>query len=352
MLGGKRFSLKDQTFFAKRLSFLINAGVPLSESIAMLGEQMRTKAHVAILRSILRDVSSGQTLSRSFAKFPNLFNEFSVQILKIGESSGTLSQNLDYLADELKKRQALRSKVVSAFIYPALITTATLGITLFLTAYLFPKIMPVFESLHVQLPLSTRIMIVASGFLTHWGFALAAVLVGCGIGLSIGLKKSVRMRTRFDQLILHAPLFGKMIRYYNIANACRTLGLLLASGLRLSEALVVTGDTTQNRIYKKEFIAMAQTVNRGENISKYLLQRPSLFPDIMGSMVAVGERSGTLSQTLVYLSGMYDAEVEDFTKNISVLIEPVLMILMGLLVGFIAISIITPIYGITQNLHA
>ena len=115
---------------------------------------------------------------------------------------------------------------------------------------------------------------------------------------------------------------------------------------------LVTSDTTTNLVYKAEFSEMAKVVNRGENISKYLLLKPKIFPDIMGSMVAVGERSGTLSQTLVYLSGMYDAEVEDFTKNISVLIEPILMILMGLLVGFIAISIITPIYGITQNLHA
>ena len=132
MLQGQRFSLKDQTFFAKRLAFLINAGVPLSESIEMLKNQMHSKAHILMLQTILSDVSNGQMLSKSFAKFPHLFNEFTVQILKIGETSGTLSQNLNYLADELKKRQALRSKVVSAFIYPALITTATFGITIFL----------------------------------------------------------------------------------------------------------------------------------------------------------------------------------------------------------------------------
>ncbi len=347
-----KFSLKEQTYFVKRLAFLINAGVPLVESLYILGDQMRAMGHIIILQKIIHDTSNGQTLSRSFAKFPKIFNEFSVQIIKVGESSGTLSQNLEYLAEELKKRQALRSKVIGAFIYPALITSATFGITIFLTVFLFPKIMPVFSSLHVKLPLSTRMMIATSDLVSHWGFLLTLGVIALIVAFTVGLKKNVRFHFLFDRIILRAPLFGKMIRFYNVSNACRTLGLLLKSGLRLSEALLVTGDTTKNLVYKKEFLHLSDVVNRGEKISLYLTKRKELFPDIMGHMVAVGERSGTLSETLVYLSQMYDAEVEDFTKNISTIIEPALMIVMGIMVGFIAISIITPIYGITQNLHA
>ena len=346
-----KFTLKEQTFFMKRLAFLINAGVPLVESLYILGGQMRAKGHVSILQKIIHDTSNGQTLSYSLSKFPNIFNEFSVQIIKVGESSGTLSQNLEYLADELKKRQALRSKVIGAFIYPALITSATFGITIFLTVYLFPKIMPVFISLHVQLPITTRTMIALSNLVVGWGILIAIIIIA-GISIfTFTLKRNIRFRAQFDSTILRVPLFGRMMCFYNVSNTCRTLGLLLKSGVSLSEALLVTADTTSNLAYKREFVLLSDVVNRGENISSHLMRQRALFPDIMGHMVAVGERSGTLSETLVYLSSVYDAEVDDFTKNISTIIEPVLMIGMGVMVGFIAVSIITPIYGITQNLH-
>ncbi len=348
----ERFTLKEQLFFIKRLSFLISAGVPLVESIAMLAEQMQGKRHTAVIQKVLVDVRAGQALSKSFAKFPHIFSDFSTYIVEVGESSGTLGQNLAYLADELQKRQALRSKVVSACIYPALITFATVGIALFLTVYLFPKIMPVFNSLHVALPLPTRVMIALSGFVIHFGLLVLVLLILGVAGVWIALAQSATVQYRLDRMLLRVPLIGSMIRFYNLANACRTLGLLLMSGLRLEEALRVTAQTTKNLVYKKAFRDLARSITRGEKVSQYLLLHEALFPDVTGHLVAVGERSGTLPQTLVYLSSMFDVEVDEFTKNIATLIEPVLMISMGVIVGFIAVSIITPIYGLTQNLHA
>jgi type II secretory pathway component PulF len=164
------------------------------------------------------------------------------------------------------------------------------------------------------------------------------------------LKRSKKFHIMFDKFAMKMPLFGAIIQYYNVANASRTLGLLLKSGIRLSEALPITAETTRNLVYRQEFYALGEAVNRGEKISTHLRRRTKYFPDVFGHMVAVGERSGTLSDTLVYLSQLYDAEVDEFTKNLSTLIEPALMMCMGILVGFIAVSIITPIYGITQNL--
>lgn len=302
--------------------------------------------------TIYKDVVSGVALSKSFAKFPRIFSAFSVQILRVGESSGTLEESLSYLAEELKKRQALKAKVIGAFIYPALITVATLGITLFLTIYLFPKIMPVFASLGIRLPLPTRIMITLSTFLTQWGL-VCVVCIACGmVCISFAARKFRIVGWYFDWITLYIPLCGRMMRFYYIASTSRTLGLLLSSGLQLHEALFVTTQTVGNRIYQEAFSGLAASVTRGDTISNYMISQKTLFPDIMIDMVAVGERSGTLQQTLVYLSDVYDSEVEEFTKNISTLIEPALMMVMGLLVGFIAVSIITPIYGITQNLHA
>lgn len=346
-----KFSLKQQTFFAKRLAFLINAGVPVLESLYILRDQTGTLGHSHILDQIIDDSANGQALSKSFAKFPKIFSQFAIHIIKVGESSGTLSQNLEYLSEELKQRQLLRRKVVSAFIYPVLITVATFGITGFLMLYLFPKIMPIFTSLHMELPLSTRVVIFLSTFFHNWGLALIAVVSVVTVAGIYAVRTSERVHYLFDSLMLRVPVIGRMLKYYNVANASRTLGLLLSSGTRLSEALHVTAETTPNLVYREYYQSLGGVVNRGEKLSVFLLKHQDHFPDVFSHMVAVGERSGTLSDTLVYLSEMYDAEVDDFTKNLSTLVEPALMIFMGIMVGFIAISIITPIYGITQNLH-
>ncbi len=345
-----RLSTKDKTFFIKRLSFLIKAGIPVLESLHMIREQTRTKSHVKMLDIIIKDVSNGQALSTGLSKFKNAFGDFAINIVSFGETSGILSENLEYLADELKKRHALRKKIVSAFIYPAIVTVATLGITGFLMIYLFPKIIPVFTSIHMELPLSTKIVMALSNFVVHYGLLSIGLLFVLLVATTVTIKKSPLIHFYFDKYLLKTPVVGKMMQDYNLANSTRTLGLLLKSGITLSEALPIANKTTQNLVYKKEFKNLSTMVSRGEKISNYMKKHRNLFPDILSQVISVGERSGNLSDSLVYLSEMYEAEVDDFTKNISGLIEPVLMIFMGIMVGFIAISIITPIYSITQNL--
>jgi type II secretory pathway component PulF len=344
-------SIKEQVFFIKRLAFLIKANVPILESLYMMKEQMTVRRHVRIVTLVIDDVANGLSLAKSLGKFARMFGDFGINIIKVGEQSGTLSQNLEYLADELKKKQTLRRKVVSAFVYPAIIVVATLGITAFLMLFLFPKIMPIFTSLHAELPFTTRVVMSATVFLQHWGLWVMGGLFLTSIGFSVALKFSTLFRLGVHHAMLRIPVIGAVIRYYNLATSMRTIGLLLKSGITLSEALPLTRDTTQNLAYKKEFEALAETVNRGEQISKYLSAHTFMFPEILSQMVSVGERSGNLSNTLLYLAEFYEAEVEDFTKNLSTLIEPLLMVIMGILVGFIAISIITPIYGITQHLQ-
>lgn len=346
-----RLSVKDQAFFAKRLSFLINSGVPILESLQMLREQGRSKTFSGVIDTVADDVANGKSLSRSLGRFPSVFGEFAVNIIRVGESTGILSQNLDYLADELKKKQALRRKTIGALVYPALITVATLGITAFLVVYLFPKIMPVFLSLKMQLPLSTRVVMAVSVFLQQWGILFLILLAAAGAACSFLLKKSKRFRRKFDASALKIPLFGRMIIDYNLANGTRTLGLLLKSGVTLSVALSITSETTKNTVYRSEWDLLSKSADRGERLSTFLEKQPALFPEILSQMIAVGERTGNLSNTFLYLSEFYEHEVDDLTKDMSSLIEPLLMVFMGLLIGFIAISIITPIYGITQNLH-
>lgn len=351
MLMSRRLGTAEQALFVKRLAFLMDAGVPIAEALQMLRDQSSERSR-SVFERIVADVESGQSLSRSLAKFEGVFGTFALSIIQVGESTGSLSQNLSYLADELTKREALKRRIISACIYPALITLATIGITIFLIAYLFPKITPVFSSLHTELPLSTRaVMAISDFFIAEW-FWILIVLVFMLFALITALQKSHRLRVFLDKVSLRLPVMGSIIRSYNLANACRALGLLTASGMQLADALTITADTTVNRTYVRAYRELREVVLRGETVSHELAQSPRLFPPIATNLIAVGERSGSLSATFLYLSDLYDGEMSDITRNLATLIEPALMIAMGLVVGFIAVSIITPIYGITQNLHA
>ncbi len=341
----------EQIFFFKRLAFLTNANLSLTEGLEVLREQTSKKRHAAIVDHLLQSVREGQPFSRALGNLPAVCSEFCVSIIQVGEQSGTLPQTLEYVAAELTKKQALKAKIIGAFMYPAVITCATLGITAFLMLYLFPKIMPIFKSLHADLPLSTRLVMGASTFLQHYGLVGMIGVVLAMAGIVFARKRSYQVRLVFDRAALRLPLMGGVLQSYYVSNTSRTLGLLLTSGMSLPQAVLITAEATPNLVYKREFEALSAVVARGERISSHFKNKHAYFPPMLCHMVAVGERSGTLSETLLYMADLYDQTLDEFTKNLSTLIEPLLMVCMGLLVGFIAVSIITPIYAITQNLH-
>jgi type II secretory pathway component PulF len=345
-----RLSLKDQIFFAKRLSFFIHAGVPLIEAIDIIRMQTRSKAKKELFNGIQKDIAEGQYLATSLARSGGVFNDFAINIIRVGEGSGILKENLTYLADELTKRKELRSKVMSALIYPAFITIATFGITILLTVFIFPKIMPIFVSLHVPLPVTTRALIAISLFLKTWGLLTLFILIVIGIAVLILRNTYPRVRHICDSMLLSLPLAGGIAKNYNLANYSRTLGLMLRSGIPITTAMGVVSETTPNLLYKNAYTEITDSLVRGETVSQGLARFPKLFPDVLTHMVSVGEKTGSLAQTLIYLAELYETEVNDLTKNLSSSIEPVLMMVMGLIVGLIAVSIITPIYAITQHL--
>src|SRR3989344_11400 len=345
-----RFSVKKQTFFAKRLSFLIKAGVPMLESVHVIKKQAKSKSEISVFEKIVSDLANGQTLAGSLSRFKGVFGNFAINIIRAGESSGTLTANLNYLANELRKKEMLRSKIMSAMLYPVIVTVATFGITGLLIVYIFPKIMPIFQSLNATLPLSTRIIIFLSEGIRNYGIYIFIGLVLLSITFSLLKKYVPRVRFISDGITLRVPFMGVIVKNYNLTNTTRTLGLLLKSGISLTESLVITADTTENVQYKKAFIDISKGVMKGKTVSELIKAFPALFPDMLEHMVAIGEKSGNLSNTLIYLSELYEGEFDDLTKNLSSSIEPVLMIIMGILVGFVAISVITPIYEITNSI--
>ena len=344
-----KVSLREQVLFAKHLAIMSKAGMPLLDSLVMLKKQTRSKSLAKIIDYVAADISNGQFLSASLERYRSIFGNLFIDIIRVGEASGILSENLNYLAEELKKKQELRRKVIGAMIYPLVILVATLGITGFLPMFIFPKILPVFKSLNVKLPVSTQILIKISNLMTQYGgwVALGILLFIAALWL---LLKITPIKFYYHFILLHTPIIGNLVKAVNLANFCRTLGLTLKSGLELVKAIPITAGTLSNLVYKKELQIIAEELTKGEAISKHIMKRPKIFPPMVAQMIVVGENTGNLSETFLYLSEFYDGEVGEFTKNLSNVLEPLLMVTMGIIVGFVAISIITPIYEVTQNI--
>lgn len=345
------FSIKEQTLFAKRLSFLVYANVPILESLKILSKQGRSRSRNKILQKVVEDVSNGNTLAQSLGKYQRTFGTFAINLIRVGETSGTLDENLNYIAEELKKRQELRRKVFGSLLYPALIVIATLGITGLITVYVFPKVLPIFASLNFELPLTTKILIFVSDFLSSYGlYLIGGILLGAIIS-GVLITKSKGAKMLFDRFLLRIPLFGKIALNYQLANFTRTLGILTKSGMGLVSSMSITSDTVSNALYRKRLVAMGEGIQKGEGIAAQFEKDMRLFPPTITHLIAIGEKTGSLSETFTYLSEMYENELDELTKSLATAIEPLLMIFMGLLVGFVAVSIITPIYQVTQTLN-
>ncbi len=345
-----RLSLKEQIIFIKRLSVLIRAGTPLLVSLQMLKRQTRSKTLLKILDQVTSDVENGQYLATSLAKFRKIFGEFAINIIEIGEISGTLSENLDYLAAELKKSQSLRRKVISSLVYPVFIIFATFGITALLTVFVFPKILPIFRSVNFDLPWTTKVLIFISNLLIAHGWEIILGLIILFILFLFALRNQ-KFHYWYDKFILKLPIIGDLAQSYNVTSVCRTLGILLRSNVAIVRSVAITSHTSKNLVYRKQMEAVGEKILKGALLSTHFEQFPKLFPPMMTQMIAVAETTGNLSETLLYVADMYEEEVDDLTKNLSTVLEPLLLIFMGVLVGFVAISIITPIYGITQHLN-
>ncbi len=344
-------STQEQIIFSKHLAMMIKAGMSILDSLKMLKKQARSNSMKKIIDSLMTEVSNGQFLSAALEKFRNIFGDFAINIIRVGENSGVLYENLNYLAIELNKSLELRKKVIGALIYPIIIVLVTFGIAGVLTIYIFPKITPVFKSLNIPLPATTKILMAISDFMAVYGVYVFDGLVVMVIGIWL-LLKIQSVRHAVDKMLFYVPVLNTMIINYNVANFCRTFGLLLKSDIKVVEAISITADTTANLVYREQLKEIALAITKGEEISAHLEKRSRIFPGMVSQMVAVGENTGNLSENLVYLSEFYEKEVDDTAKNLSTILEPALMVVMGIVVGFIAISVVTPIYQVSQGLNA
>jgi len=336
--------------FAKHMSLMIRAGLPIDESIRVLRDQA-TGRFRRVLSDILAAVESGRPLSDGFADHRGIFSDLFIATIRSGEISGTLEQSLDDLATQLVKSYELSRKIRGAMLYPIIVIVAALSIGIGLSVFVLPKVIKLFQSITVKLPLSTQILMNFSNFMVQHG--VLAVLGGiAGIFLLNFLFKSKPIRPFTHAFMLKMPIFGPLIRNYNLAQFSRTMHTLLRSGVSIGEAYKICSDTLHNESYKRALLKVRDGIETGAPSSVVLEERPKLFPPTATRMIAVGERTGKLEETYEYLAQFYEDEVDTATRNLSTILEPVLLIVIGLGVAFIAISIILPIYNFIGNIQS
>lgn len=344
-----QIKLETKALFAKHLAIMQKAGLTLIESLEIILESATGKfKHV--LTGVLKSIESGNTLSSSFSRYPKVFNSVFISSIYAGESSGTLDQSLENLAVQLEKERELHLKIKGAMLYPSVVLSAAFILGSVLSFLVLPKIIPLFEGLNMKLPFTTRLLISFSHFMERNGtFVFVGLILFLVFMFWLVKQKFVKPFTHL--LFLKIPIVKNIVKNANLARFSRTLGMLLKSGLSIDSALQVTRDTMTNYYYAKSLSDVSIRVSKGVKLSENLEQYNNLYPKMVSKMILVGEESGRLDETLLYLSDYYDLEVDNSAKTLSTAIEPILLIIIGLVVGFLALSIITPIYSITGNIR-
>lgn len=343
-------SVQDKINFARHLAMIVKAGMPVQEGLRIILSQTESKVLQKIITQLIEDLNNGHFLADSLEQYENLFGPFFVNIVRVGESSGTLGKNLLYLAEEIRKAKMLKSKVRSAMVYPIVILLATLAMVGFLTFFVFPKLIPLFRGFNVKLPATTTALITAADFLQNYGLYSLIIIAGLIFLFRVLVNKVPPFKYFLHRIILVTPVIAPLSISINIVNFCRVLALLLKSGVTIVDSLAITSKTFENLVYRKAVLQAEADIRRGEQLAVYLTKRKKIFPLLVSGMIRIGENTGNLEENLDYLAEYYDDEMTNKLSGLTSLLEPLLLLTMGLVVGFVALSIITPIYSISQGI--
>lgn len=338
--------------FTRQLSAMISAGVPLLRSLTSIQKHAEDKALQKILGDIVKNVEGGMPLGDALAKHPDTFNDIYVNMVRAGEAAGILDEILKRLAGQLEKASAMRKKIKSAMTYPMVLLGITVLAFFGLMLFVVPQIGKILQDLggpEAELPAITKIMLGVSGFIVNYWFIVFPVLIGGIFALTMYVKKSPRGKRQFDSLVLKLPAVKHIVRKVCVARFSRTFSALMGAGVAVLEALDVTSRAVGNVLYEETLQQAAIEVKNGKSLSS-VIETSELFPSIVAQMLAVGEETGQTDTVLIKVADFYEEEVDLAIDGISSIIEPVMIVVMGGMVGLIAASVMMPIAGLSQNI--
>lgn len=342
----QRISQKDVVNFSRQLSLMFKSKIPLVSALQSIGEQTKNSAFKEKILSISQEVEGGTPFSQALSSHAKLFSPFYVSMVKSGEASGTLSESLTYLADHLEKEYYLSSKIKGAMIYPALIVVVVIGVLVMMMYFVIPNMTKVLTETGQELPVLTKVVIGFSNFFRSWGWVLLPVVAGLFIGLLRYFKTDEGKKLK-DKFLLKIPLIGPFLRMIYLSRFAENLSTLITGGLPVVQALEITGDIVGNDVYQTIISQIKDEVRRGQKISQVLTRFPNEFPPILIQMVTVGERTGTLGESLTNVVDFYQKEIDRGIDNLLSILEPVLVIFLGGLVAGLMAAVLMPLYQMT-----
>ncbi|PCH91740.1 hypothetical protein COB80_01805 [Candidatus Kaiserbacteria bacterium] len=337
----------DKIILASNLAAMLAAGLPITRALSVVERQTKSPKLKSVVLFVRGDIQKGGTLHEAMGRFPRVFSKLFVAMIRAGEESGTLDEALTTVGKQLERSYQLKKEIKGALIYPSIIVVAIVGIGFLLMTEVVPTLSKTFDELGAELPGSTQAIIAFSDFLVNYtAIVVLGILMVVG-GVYTILRTSAGQRGR-DKMLLLTPMIGELVREINAARTARTFASLLAAGVDVVTALKITGEVVQNHYHKDVLKEAEEKVQKGEPLSEAFMAREDLYPPLMSEMIAVGEETGALADMLLRVADFYEDEVSQKTKNMSTIIEPFLMLIIGATVGFFAVAMIGPIYSLSD----
>ncbi len=341
--------LKEKMIFARNLSIMVASGLPVSRAVRNLSSQTKSKKFQKILMEVYEELQKGKNLSESLQKYPKVFSELFVSMVKVGEAGGTLEETLNIVANQLEKEHELVGKVRGAMMYPAVIVVVMIAIGILMLTFILPKITSVFTEMNVDLPPLTRAIIAISDFMRN--HSIITVILFFAFAIFFKIFSGSKPGKKFIGLVsIKFPLISNVVIKMNCARFARIYSSLLKSGVSVLDALKITSNTLGNYFYKQAIENGMDQIQKGVSLSKIISAYPKIFPPLVPQMIEVGEETGKIESVLMKLAEFYEEETEQITKNMSSIVEPLLMLLIGSAVGIFAISMLQPMYSLMQNI--
>ena len=344
-----RVSLKQVSTFTRQLSTMMTAGLPLTDALALLKNQQEADGGLyQILDKTLEDVRGGMPLGKSFERYKNIFGEAYIASISAGEEAGVLDDILGKLANNLENQNDFQGKVKGAMIYPIIVIIAMVVVVFIMMIFVIPKLMGLYADFGTaQMPAATRILMSVSGFMVKTWYMFPITIGAIIFANSVGMKNE-NYRFKKDSLMLKIPIVGELNEKSILANTCRTLSMLLTAGITLVEALKIVATVSGSEVFKKAYMQIAEKVQKGFSVA-VSFENTTVFPIIVNQMISTGEATGKLDDVLMRVSEYFSKEAEESVKALTAAIEPAIMVVLGLGVGFLMVAVIMPIYNLTSS---
>lgn len=345
-----KVKMDDLVMATRNLASMLRAGLPLTRALSVIERQSKNPRMKGTMKSVRESISKGDQFNVALKAFPETFSPLYVSMVRAGEESGGLEKALNTIAMQLERSSSLKKKIKGAMIYPAIVITVMVIIGILMMLFVMPTITDTFLKLGVELPLTTRILIGTSQFMTAHGPLVLLGFIGF-VGALVAAARTKPGRRTVHFILIHLPVIGNLVKQTNAAYTSRTLSSLLSSGVDVINALTITEDVIQNVYYKDIIHEAAEKVEKGNVLSETFIAHENLYPILVGEMISVGEETGQISGMLTEIASFYETEVEQKTKDLSTIIEPILMVVIGATVGFFALAMIAPIYSIGDSIE-